>query len=104
MKDDSIKELIVNHNYFMRTVINEMLGFVCVSIIVAIVIALLVAFIKDSTWAILVIAVIYLVLFFAKVGKIKSIHEFVTNIEDKNVKNSVHKTSSEYHYNLFKHF
>ena len=104
MKDDNIKELIANHNYFMRTVISEALTLICVLIIMSIAITLIAMFVKDSIWIIIALGIAYLIFLFAKIGKIKTLHEFVTNVEDKNVKNTVHKTYNEHHESIIKQF
>ncbi len=96
MKDDNIKELMVNHNYFIRMVITEILGLIALSIVLSIAITLIVMFVKDPIWIVVVIVAAYVVMFFMKVGKIKSMHNLVTSIEDKVVKNSAHNMSKEY--------
>ena len=96
MKDDNMKELMVNHNYFIRIVITEILGLIALSIVLSIIITLVVIFVKDPIWIVLASIVAYLVMLFIKVGKIRSTHSLITSIEDKAVKNSVHNISKEY--------
>ncbi len=96
MKNNDVNELMVNHNYFIRMVINEILGLLVICIILTIIAVLLVLFMKDSIWIVLTMVFAYIVLLFIKVGKIRSVHNLVTGIEDRIVKNSAHNTSSNY--------
>lgn len=96
MKDDGIKELMVNHNYFMRMVINEIAYFLGVSLVLGVLIFLIVSFVPDSSWVVAILTVLYPVYFLFKIGKIKSVHDQVTDIEDHIVKNSVHKSRTDF--------
>ena len=95
MKDGDIKEIIVNHNYFIRTVIKEIAYFLGVSLILGVLIFLITSFMPDNNWLVAILAVFYPIYFFIKIGKVKSIHDQVTSIEDRIVKNSMHNNVSK---------
>ena len=96
MKDDGIKELITNHNYFMRMVVNEIMYFLGASLILGVLIFLVASFMPDSGWLVIILTILYPIYFLFKIGKIKSIHDQVTEVEDRIVKNSVHKSRTDF--------
>lgn len=100
MKDDNIGEIIVNHNYFIRTVIKEIAYFLGVSLMLGVLIFLIASFMPDNSWLVAILVVFYPIYFFIKIGKIKSIHDQVTSIEDRIVKNSMHNSISKEQWKL----
>lgn len=100
MKDDNLKEIITNQNYFIRLVIIEIINFLGVSIILGVLIFLAITFMQGNSWVVAILVILYPVYLLIKMGKIKSVHDHVTNVEDRIVKNSVHNIRTSDHWKI----
>lgn len=100
MKDDNLKEIIVNHNYFIRMVINEIINIFGVSVILGVLVYLVFSFLPNISWVAAILVILYPIYIFIKMGKIKIVHDHVTSVEDRIVENSIHSNESSDHWKL----